>query len=264
MRAADQRDNRARARLRHCPLGRMGTTDDIANAALYLCSDAASFVNGVTLVVDGGLWLRSARILGVIEERIRVSSRRGGARRMWRKLSDLWAAGVCAGVHAAGSRDVVYVPDNPLSHVLREFDDRVSRRPPAARDARRRSVRHRRRPVSGRPAADGDAAVERPRQLAQRDHVAATAVSDSGPDGRQHAGRRRRVECRAGADGPRRCGRSSTRSASPMRPSSSEAAGESRAGWRGRRRSARARTGVPAAAPGYGYRQLSDTRLRHV
>ena len=37
-----------------------------------------------------------------------------------------WAAGVCAGVHAAGSRDVVYVPDNPLSHVLREFSDRFS------------------------------------------------------------------------------------------------------------------------------------------
>jgi sulfopyruvate decarboxylase subunit alpha len=32
-----------------------------------------------------------------------------------------WAAGVCAGVYAAGSRDVVYVPDNPLSHVLREL-----------------------------------------------------------------------------------------------------------------------------------------------
>ena len=30
-----------------------------------------------------------------------------------------WAAGVCAGLYAAGSRDVVYVPDNPLSHVLR-------------------------------------------------------------------------------------------------------------------------------------------------
>src|ERR1700745_3617757 len=33
-----------------------------------------------------------------------------------------WAQGVCAGVHAAGSRDVVYVPDNPLSHVLRVFE----------------------------------------------------------------------------------------------------------------------------------------------
>jgi sulfopyruvate decarboxylase subunit alpha len=31
----------------------------------------------------------------------------------------LWASGVCAGLHAAGSRHVVYVPDNPLSHVLR-------------------------------------------------------------------------------------------------------------------------------------------------
>src|SRR3954469_8898578 len=33
-----------------------------------------------------------------------------------------WAQGVCAGVQAAGSRDVVYVPDNPLSHVLRVFE----------------------------------------------------------------------------------------------------------------------------------------------
>ena len=37
-----------------------------------------------------------------------------------------WAAGVCAGVHAAGVRDVVYVPDNPLSHVLRELDLRYA------------------------------------------------------------------------------------------------------------------------------------------
>jgi sulfopyruvate decarboxylase subunit alpha len=34
-----------------------------------------------------------------------------------------WAAGVCAGLHAAGSRHVVYVPDNPLSHVLRFLGD---------------------------------------------------------------------------------------------------------------------------------------------
>jgi len=34
-----------------------------------------------------------------------------------------WAVAVCAGVAAAGSRHVVYVPDNPLSHVLRVFAD---------------------------------------------------------------------------------------------------------------------------------------------
>jgi peroxisomal 2,4-dienoyl-CoA reductase len=50
--------------MKQCPLGRMGTIDDVASASLFLCSGAASFVNGVTLVVDGGLWLRSARIFG--------------------------------------------------------------------------------------------------------------------------------------------------------------------------------------------------------
>jgi sulfopyruvate decarboxylase subunit alpha len=34
-----------------------------------------------------------------------------------------WAAGVCAGLYAAGSRHVVYVPDNPLSHVLKILHD---------------------------------------------------------------------------------------------------------------------------------------------
>ena len=34
----------------------------------------------------------------------------------------VWARGVAAGLHAAGSRDVVYVPDNPLSHVLASLD----------------------------------------------------------------------------------------------------------------------------------------------
>jgi peroxisomal 2,4-dienoyl-CoA reductase len=50
--------------LKLSPVGRLGTTADIANATLYLVSDAASYVNGVTLVVDGGLWLRSSRVLG--------------------------------------------------------------------------------------------------------------------------------------------------------------------------------------------------------
>lgn len=36
------------------PLKRIGTPEDIARAALYLASEAASFVTGTTLVVDGG------------------------------------------------------------------------------------------------------------------------------------------------------------------------------------------------------------------
>lgn len=39
------------------PLGRFGLVKDIENAAIFLCSDAASYINGVTLVVDGGHWL---------------------------------------------------------------------------------------------------------------------------------------------------------------------------------------------------------------
>ena len=41
------------------PLGRLGSIEDVCNAALFICSDAAAFVSGVTLVVDGGLWLAS-------------------------------------------------------------------------------------------------------------------------------------------------------------------------------------------------------------
>ena len=43
--------------VRKIPLGRFGRIVDIENAALFLASDAASYIHGVTLVVDGGSWL---------------------------------------------------------------------------------------------------------------------------------------------------------------------------------------------------------------
>jgi NAD(P)-dependent dehydrogenase (short-subunit alcohol dehydrogenase family) len=36
------------------PLGRLGTTDECASAALFLASDESSYVNGTELFVDGG------------------------------------------------------------------------------------------------------------------------------------------------------------------------------------------------------------------
>ncbi len=36
------------------PVGRMGTPEEIAEAVVWLCSDAASFVVGSAMIVDGG------------------------------------------------------------------------------------------------------------------------------------------------------------------------------------------------------------------
>lgn len=37
------------------PVGRIGTPQDVANAVVFLASDASSFITGTTLLVDGGL-----------------------------------------------------------------------------------------------------------------------------------------------------------------------------------------------------------------
>lgn len=41
--------------LKSHPLGRIGTPDDVADAALFLASDAAAFISGTCLTVDGAL-----------------------------------------------------------------------------------------------------------------------------------------------------------------------------------------------------------------
>jgi len=43
--------------LAHQPIGRLGTMDEVTNAAMWLCSDAASFITGATLAVDGAYLL---------------------------------------------------------------------------------------------------------------------------------------------------------------------------------------------------------------
>jgi NAD(P)-dependent dehydrogenase (short-subunit alcohol dehydrogenase family) len=52
------------------PLGRLGRPEDVAQAALFLASDAASFITGVDLPVDGGLTAQMAA--SVVSPRIRA------------------------------------------------------------------------------------------------------------------------------------------------------------------------------------------------
>ena len=47
------------------PLGKLQTAEQVAKASVFLCSDAAEAITGVTLLVDGGASLFEIRIVGV-------------------------------------------------------------------------------------------------------------------------------------------------------------------------------------------------------
>ena len=40
--------------LDHEPIGRLGRPEEVAEAVVWLCSDAASFVTGHSMIIDGG------------------------------------------------------------------------------------------------------------------------------------------------------------------------------------------------------------------
>jgi NAD(P)-dependent dehydrogenase (short-subunit alcohol dehydrogenase family) len=53
------RESEEQARAQH-PMKRFGRHEELANLAAFLLSDAAEYINGECVVIDGGLWLRGA------------------------------------------------------------------------------------------------------------------------------------------------------------------------------------------------------------
>jgi NAD(P)-dependent dehydrogenase (short-subunit alcohol dehydrogenase family) len=48
------------------PMGRLGTSEEVAAAVVWLCSDAASFVTGIAMPLDGGLVAQSTNLAKIL------------------------------------------------------------------------------------------------------------------------------------------------------------------------------------------------------
>ena len=51
------KDEQREAVIKQVPLGRLGTGDDVAQVVAFLCSDAAAYIQGEVIAVDGGLFM---------------------------------------------------------------------------------------------------------------------------------------------------------------------------------------------------------------
>jgi acetoacetyl-CoA reductase/3-oxoacyl-[acyl-carrier protein] reductase len=57
MTASEIASDAGKEKIRTIPLGRPGTAEEVARTVAYLVSDAASYVTGQTINVNGGLYL---------------------------------------------------------------------------------------------------------------------------------------------------------------------------------------------------------------
>ncbi len=60
------------------PLQRFGSVYDISSACVFLCSSAAAYVTGTTLVVDGGAWMTTAGFVAGEMKEMQARTTAGG------------------------------------------------------------------------------------------------------------------------------------------------------------------------------------------
>ena len=80
------------------PVGRMGSPDEIAEAVVWLCSEAASFVTGHALAVDGGYLAEDRRGERLGKRHPVEGVRWGPGRRSLAEVSKIQSGGIKTGV----------------------------------------------------------------------------------------------------------------------------------------------------------------------